>query len=68
MTPAQMTEPGSIILTKDESDSVIDAIDELANDLAYLGREDERTAARADALSQLSDRLRERAGIEVNRS
>lgn len=78
MTPEQMTEPGSIILTADEVLSVLDAIDYAANDHAYRGDLDDITwnepeeadhhRAKADGLSALADRLRERAGIEVDRS
>jgi len=77
MTPAQMTEHGSIILTADEAQSVIDALDYAANDYAY--RADPKVAdanmdedevrdeyqRQADGLSKLADRLRARRDGEA---
>lgn len=76
MTPAQMTEPGSVILTADEVLTVLDAVDEVANEYAY--RAESRLAKyrgdrgfyekQAAAMSTFADTLRERAGIAVDRS
>jgi hypothetical protein len=70
MTPVQMTEPASAILTRGEMDTLIDALDELANVYAYQAEHADTAKAysvaapKAEGLSNLAQKLRDRRGNE----
>jgi hypothetical protein len=70
MTPMQMQENGSAIVTKDEMATITEALDELANQYEYESENASTadyaifTARKAEALASLSQTLKDRRGNE----